>query len=101
MTNNLVRWLVLAAAAYSAFLYTANKRMQNNGWIDGAVAFCLLALLEPFSQKYLLLGFKILFFNFMKYTYILFSFFKLFFIKLIHNLFYYIFIKAIYNLMLL
>ena len=32
----------------------ANQRRETDGWLEHALAFCLLALLEPFSQKYVL-----------------------------------------------
>ena len=47
-------WMVLAGSAYAAFLFIANRRRESDGWLDHGVAFCLLALLEPFTQKYAL-----------------------------------------------
>jgi len=47
-------WLVVAAAAYAAFLAVAYRRRNTNGWLDHGLAFCLLPLLEPFTQKYAL-----------------------------------------------
>ena len=47
-------WLILAGAAYAAFLLIAYRRRNGDGWLDHALAFCLLAILEPFTQKYAL-----------------------------------------------
>jgi hypothetical protein len=47
-------WMALAAAIYAAFLFIANRRRESNGWLDHGLAFCLLALLQPFTQKYAL-----------------------------------------------
>jgi hypothetical protein len=47
-------WIVLAAAIYAAFLTIAYRRRDTNEWLEHGVAFCLIALLEPFSQKYAL-----------------------------------------------
>ena len=47
-------WAVVAGAAYVALLLIADKRRHSNGWIEHGLAFCLLALLEPFTQKYAL-----------------------------------------------
>ena len=47
-------WLIVAAAAYAAFLVAACRRRNTNGWLDHGLAFCLLPLLEPFTQKYAL-----------------------------------------------
>jgi Glycosyltransferase family 87 len=47
-------WLVIAGAIYSSFLVAAYRRKDDNGWLDPGLAFCLLALLEPFTQKYAL-----------------------------------------------
>ena len=47
-------WLIVAAAAYTALLVAACRRRNTNGWLDHGLAFCLLPLLEPFTQKYAL-----------------------------------------------
>src|SRR5207247_188187 len=47
-------WIILAGAAYAAFLLIAYRRRNGDGWLDHALAFCLLAILEPFTQKYAL-----------------------------------------------
>jgi len=47
-------WMVLAGGLYAAFLFLANRRRHGNGWLDHALAFCLVALLQPFTQKYAL-----------------------------------------------
>src|SRR6266581_725075 len=47
-------WMILAGAAYAGFLLLANRRRNSKGWLDHGLAFCLLALLEPFTQKYAL-----------------------------------------------
>jgi len=51
-----VRWLwaTIAVGTYAAFLWVANRHRNSDGWLDHAVAFCLIALLEPFTQKYAL-----------------------------------------------
>lgn len=47
-------WFVAAAALYAGFLLMAYRRRDTNGWHDHGLAFCLVALLEPFTQKYAL-----------------------------------------------
>jgi hypothetical protein len=47
-------WLIVAAAAYTALLVAACRHRNTNGWLDHGLAFCLLPLLEPFTQKYAL-----------------------------------------------
>jgi Glycosyltransferase family 87 len=47
-------WLGAAGAAYAGFLLLANRRRNNTGWLDHGLAFCLIAILEPFTQKYAL-----------------------------------------------
>ena len=47
-------WMILAGAIYARFLFIANRRRESDGWLDHGLAFCLLALLEPFTQKYAL-----------------------------------------------
>ena len=47
-------WVVLAGIAYCGLLYiTARKAVRQYGLIEG-LAFAMLVLLEPFSQKYAL-----------------------------------------------
>jgi hypothetical protein len=46
--------MVLAGGLYVAFLFLANRRRHGDGWLDHALAFCLVALLQPFTQKYAL-----------------------------------------------
>ena len=43
-------WIIVAAAGYVALLIYADRRRHT----DGRLAFCLLAILEPFTQKYAL-----------------------------------------------
>jgi hypothetical protein len=47
-------WLILAGTAYGCFLFQSNRRRKSDGWLDCSLAFCLVALLEPFTQKYAL-----------------------------------------------
>jgi len=47
-------WIVVAAAVYIAFLVFAGRRRHTDGRLEHGLAFCLLALLEPFTQKYAL-----------------------------------------------
>jgi Glycosyltransferase family 87 len=47
-------WMVLAGGIYAAFLFLENRRRNNEPWFDHALAFCLIALLQPFTQKYAL-----------------------------------------------
>ena len=47
-------WFVLAGAGYVALLWIANRRRAADGWIEHGLAFSLVALLEPFTQKYAL-----------------------------------------------
>jgi len=44
----------ITAGIYGLFLITVWRRQQTNLLIDDALAFCLVALLEPFTQKYAL-----------------------------------------------
>jgi glycosyl transferase family 87 len=52
--NVLMIWAAISATAYVGLLFIANGGRENNDWFDHALAFCLLALLEPFTQKYML-----------------------------------------------
>src|SRR5262249_54558764 len=47
-------WLTLASGIYAGFLLLANRRRDSDGWVDLGLAFCLLPLLQPFTQKYAL-----------------------------------------------
>ena len=47
-------WVIVAGTIYAAFLFLAHRRRKNDGWLDHGLAFCLLPLLEPFTQKYAL-----------------------------------------------
>jgi hypothetical protein len=47
-------WMISAGAVYGLFLFVSERRRHNDGWIDHGLAFCLLALLQPFTQKYAL-----------------------------------------------
>ena len=47
-------WLLIAFTVYVGFLWLANRRRETGGWLDHGLAFCLIAILEPFTQKYAL-----------------------------------------------
>ena len=47
-------WIIVAAAAYIGLLGIAARRRHTQGWLEHGLAFCFLALLEPFTQKYAL-----------------------------------------------
>ena len=47
-------WLLIALTVYVGFLWLANRRRETDGWLDHGLAFCLIAILEPFTQKYAL-----------------------------------------------
>jgi hypothetical protein len=47
-------WLLIAFTIYAGFLWLANRRRETDGWLDHGLAFCLMAVLEPFTQKYAL-----------------------------------------------
>ena len=47
-------WMILAGGIYAGFLLLANRRRNSDGQLDHGLAFCLVALLEPFTQKYAL-----------------------------------------------
>jgi hypothetical protein len=47
-------WFSTASAIYAAFLALVHSRHKREAWIDAGLAFCLVALLEPFTQKYAL-----------------------------------------------
>jgi hypothetical protein len=46
--------MIFAAAIYTGFLILANSRKGEPGFLDHSLAFCLLVLLQPFTQKYAL-----------------------------------------------
>jgi hypothetical protein len=52
--NVLFVWVSVAGAAYVGLLFLANQRWKSDGWLEHGLAFCLVALLEPFTQKYVL-----------------------------------------------
>lgn len=56
MDSAMVRllWILLAAGLYVGFLVLVHRRRDPDAWLDHALAFCLLALLQPFTQKYAL-----------------------------------------------
>ncbi len=47
-------WIAIAAVTYAGFLWLANQRRFEPDWAGKALAFCLIAILEPFTQKYAL-----------------------------------------------
>jgi hypothetical protein len=47
-------WIGLAGGMYAMFLFFANRRRSNAGWMEHGLGFCLVGLLEPFTQKYAL-----------------------------------------------
>jgi hypothetical protein len=47
-------WMILAGAIYTGFLIFANSRKGEPGFLDHALGFCFLVLLQPFTQKYAL-----------------------------------------------
>jgi hypothetical protein len=47
-------WIILSSGIYAAFLFLANRRRHSDGRLEHGLAFCLIALLEPFTQKYAL-----------------------------------------------
>jgi glycosyl transferase family 87 len=49
-------WMILAAGIYALLLFLANRRRTTDGWLDHGLAFSLLPLLEPFTQKYALVA---------------------------------------------
>jgi len=52
--NVLFLWVCVAGAAYVGLLFMAAQRRETNGWLEHGLAFCMIALLEPFTQKYVL-----------------------------------------------
>src|SRR5207249_8999462 len=47
-------WFVTVGTIYTVFLGLVYRRTGKERWIEAALAFCLVALLEPFTQKYAL-----------------------------------------------
>jgi hypothetical protein len=47
-------WVIAAGITYVGFLWLSNRRRHGNDWLGVGLAFCLVALLEPFTQKYAL-----------------------------------------------
>ena len=47
-------WIVIAGILYAGFLAMQIRRRVDNRFLDIGLAFCLVALLEPFTQKYAL-----------------------------------------------
>jgi hypothetical protein len=48
-------WMILAGSIYAAFLVLVYRGRDVGEWLDHSLAFCFLALLEPFTQKYALI----------------------------------------------
>ncbi len=49
-----VAWAAAAAAIYTMFLGIVYRRSGSDGWTEAGLGFCLVGLLEPFTQKYAL-----------------------------------------------
>jgi hypothetical protein len=47
-------WIAVALGIYAAFLFLVHRRRHGDGTLELALAFCLIALLQPFTQKYAL-----------------------------------------------
>jgi len=47
-------WVIATGITYVGFLWLSNRRRHGNDWLGVGLAFCLVALLEPFTQKYAL-----------------------------------------------
>jgi hypothetical protein len=47
-------WMIIAGILYSGFLLMQTRRRSEPGVLDHGLAFSLVALLEPFTQKYAL-----------------------------------------------
>ncbi len=47
-------WFLAAGAIYALFLRLAASRPTGDGWAEAALGFCLVGLLQPFTQKYAL-----------------------------------------------
>jgi hypothetical protein len=47
-------WIGAGGVVYLAFLLFVHSRHESNGFIEAAMGFCMLALLQPFTQKYAL-----------------------------------------------
>jgi hypothetical protein len=47
-------WMLVAGVIYGGFLLVEHRRRNSDAWLDHAFAFCLVVLLQPFTQKYAL-----------------------------------------------
>jgi hypothetical protein len=47
-------WIIIAGILYIGFLVKQTRRTSKTAFLDHGLAFCLVALLEPFTQKYAL-----------------------------------------------
>jgi hypothetical protein len=47
-------WMMIAGILYIGFLVKQTRVRNKTGFLDHGLAFCLVALLEPFTQKYAL-----------------------------------------------
>jgi hypothetical protein len=47
-------WIVFSTTCYAGFLWLAARRRHVSDWLGQGLAFCLVAMLEPFTQKYAL-----------------------------------------------
>jgi hypothetical protein len=47
-------WLCIATALYMGLLILADRTRRAEGWVQHSLAFCLICLLQPFTQKYAL-----------------------------------------------
>lgn len=47
-------WIILVVTGYACFLWLGNRRRHFPDWLGQALGFCLIAILEPFTQKYAL-----------------------------------------------
>jgi hypothetical protein len=64
-------WFILAAAGCTALLFLARRRAETNNLTIHAVAFCMLLLLQPFTQMgdlVVLLGLSLLVLPFFERT---------------------------------
>jgi hypothetical protein len=56
MSSGTVRliWMIMTAILYGGLLLIQRRRTYKSDFLDHGLAFCLVALLEPFTQKYAL-----------------------------------------------
>jgi hypothetical protein len=56
LSPSLIRmmWAVISIVCYVGFLWFASGRRHVPDWLGQGLAFCLIAILEPFTQKYAL-----------------------------------------------